>query len=319
MDSPPESSSIRSRLRAVFAEAGRSAFIIHDPTNRPWLRLLGLVALSGVIIVGLIAALGAVIALLATASSSLISADLLSEAIPDTPDRLYRESAFLIVLATTLGALALSILAAAAIVYGRPTAAFQWPGRKPSLSLLASGFVIMALGSLALWPISWLIEGGIDPAPILNPQYLLGSRLTYGATAALMLLIAAAAEEIVFRGVLLRILGGLTQRAWLLVLINGVLFSLIHLDPDPAAFVARAVSGMVWTWAALRLGGIEFAIGAHWANNLLIALLAEPMSEAAAVGQKIPAVYLFPELVIAVVMVVAVEWIVRRRRAAETA
>ena len=319
MDSPPESSSIRSSLRAVFAEAGRSAFITHDPTNRPWLRLLGLVALSGVIIVGLIAALGTVIALLATASPNLISADLLSEAIPDTPDRLYRESAFLIVLATTLGALALSILAAAAIVYGRPTAAFQWPGRKPSLSLLASGFVIMALGSLTLWPVSWLIEGGIDPAPILNPDYLLGSRLTYAAIAALMLLIAAAAEEIVFRGVLLRILGGLTQRAWLLVLINGVLFSLIHLDPDPAAFVARAVSGMVWTWAALRLGGIEFAIGGHWANNLLIALLAEPMSEAAAVDQKIPAVYLIPELIIAVVMVIATEWIVRRRRAAETA
>jgi hypothetical protein len=74
---------------------------------------------------------------------------------------------------------------------------------------------------------------------------------------------------------------------------------------------------MVWTWAALRLGGIEFAIGAHWANNLLIALLAEPMSEAAAVGQKIPAVYLIPEFVIAVVIVLATEWIVRRRRAAD--
>lgn len=319
MDSPPESSPIRNTLRTVFAEAGRSAFITHEPTNRPWLRLLGLVALSGIIIVGLVSVLGAVIALLATVSPALISSDLLSEAIPDTPDRLYRESAFLIVLATTLGALALSILTAAAIVYGRPTAAFQWPGRKPSLSLLASGFVIMALGSLALWPIGWLIEGGIDPAPILNPDYLLGSRLTYAAIAALMLLIAAAAEEIVFRGVLLRILGGLTQRAWLLVLINGVLFSLIHLDPDPAAFVARAVSGMVWTWAALRLGGIEFAIGAHWANNLLIALLAEPMSEAASADQKIPAVYLIPELIIAVVMVIATEWIVRRRRAAETA
>ena len=44
------------------------------------------------------------------------------------------------------------------------------------------------------------------------------------------------------------------------------------------------------------------------------------MSEAASVDQKIPAIYLLPELVIAVVIVVATEWMVRRsRQSAETA
>lgn len=318
MDSPPKSP-VPGILKSAFVRAERSPFLTFQPVDRPWLNLIGVVALSAVLIVIVSAGLGLLTEALSTGLPDLVTADLLADTIAEGPGRLYREGAFLVLLATALGAMALAILTATAGFHRRPFGVFQWPGRKPSLSLLTAGFIVMALVGLALWPVGWLIKGRIDPAPVLNPAYLLDSRFIYAGVAAVMLLIAAAAEEIVFRGVLLRILGSLTHKVWLLVLINGLLFSLIHLDPDPAAFVARAVSGMVWTWAALRLGGIEFAIGAHWANNLLIALLAEPMSEAASVDQKIPAVYLIPELVIAVVIVIATEWIARRHQAAETA
>lgn len=318
MDSPPESPVRRSLLFAVEA-ARHSPFLTFRPVDRPWLRLIGIVALSAALIVAVSAGLGLLTGALTTALPDLISSALLTDAIPEGPRRLYQESAFLVLLATVLGAMGLAVLTAAAVFHRRPFEVFQWPARKPSWNLLGGGFVVMAVSSLALWPVGWLIEGRIDPAPVLNPAYLLDSRLIYAGVATVMLLIAAAAEEIVFRGVLLRVLGGLTRHVWLILLINGVLFSLIHLDPDPAAFVARAVSGMVWTWAALRLGGIEFAIGAHWANNLLIALLAEPMSEAASVDQQTSAVYLLPELVIALVMIVAVEVIARRRPPAGTA
>lgn len=318
MDSPPESP-VRRRLTSAVEAASRSPLLTFQPVDRPRLRLLGILALSTALIVAVSAGLGLLTGALASALPDLVSPTLLTDAIPEGPRRLYQESAFLVLLATVLGAMALAILTAAAVFHRRPFEVFQWPGRKPSWNLLGAGFVVMAVASLALWPVGWLIEGRIDPAPVLNPAYLLDSRLIYAGVATVMLLIAAAAEEIVFRGVILRVLGGLTRRVWLIVLVNGVLFSLIHLDPDPAAFVARAMSGMVWTWAALRLGGIEFAIGAHWANNLLIALLAEPMSEAASVDQQIPAIYLVPELVGAVVMIVAVEMIARRRPVAETA
>lgn len=303
-------------LRSAFTEAGCSPFIAHRPVSRPLLRLIAILLLSAVLIVGFVALLGLLVGLLAPSAILQLPANFLSEAIPDTAERLYRESIFLSALAAILGGMALAILGAAAIVRWRSFSDLLWPGRRPSWRLLTGGFLFMAVAGLALWPFTWLIEGQMEPGPVFNPHYLAESRLIYAGVAAVMLLLAAAAEEIVFRGVLLRVLGGLTRRAWLIVLINGLLFSLIHLDPDPAAFVARAVSGMVWAWAALRLGGIEFAVGAHWANNLLIALFGEPMSEAASVDQHIAAIYLIPELAVAVLMLIATEWIVRRRQGA---
>jgi len=59
--------------------------------------------------------------------------------------------------------------------------------------------------------------------------------------------------------------------------VNAVIFSLAHGDPSLGAFVTRCALGAGWAWIVLRLGGIEFAAGAHFANNLGIALLAKPV------------------------------------------
>lgn len=120
-----------------------------------------------------------------------------------------------------------------------------------------------------------------------------------------------------FRGVLLRVSGLLTRRALLLCLINGLLFSAIHLDPDPVSFLQRTLSGMGWAWAALRLGGLEFAIGSHFANNLFIALIWSPMSAAAQV-QKVPWFVMIPELITTGIVVVVVEWLARRQVASRS-
>lgn len=314
MNSPSPLSRLIKAIQAANSEGGQSPFLTHQPVTRPWLRLVGIIAFSTAGLAALIALMGMLLSSGIEAAPALLSFDMLSRSIPDSPERLYREGAFLVILASTLMGAALVILAAAAIMHDRPISEFQWPGRKPSLQLMFTGFLLMVLVSLVLWPLGWLIEGRISPAPILNELYALDSRILYLLVASLMVFIAAAAEEIVFRGVLLRTLGGLTRKAWVLVLLNGLLFSLIHLDPDPVAFVARAVSGAVWTWAALRLGGIEFAIGAHWANNLVIVLLGVPMSEAAEVDQRIAPIYLVPELITAIIIVVATEAIARRRK-----
>lgn len=313
MNSLPRLARLRNAFQTAFSAAAQSPVLTYRPVTRPWLRLAGVVAFTTVGLVALFSLLGMLVGAGMEVAPDLLSFDMLSQPIPDSPERLYRESAFLVILAFTLMGAALVILAAASIMHDRPVSDFQWPNRKPSMRLMLTGFVLMVLVSLMLWPAGWLIEGRIDPAPIFNGLYSLDSRILYLLVASLMVFIAAAAEEIVFRGVLLRILGGLTRRVWLLVLLNGLLFSIIHLDPDPVAFVARALSGAVWTWAALRLGGIEFAIGAHWANNLVIVLLGVPISEAAQVDQRIPAVYLVPELIIAVIIVISTELIARRR------
>jgi membrane protease YdiL (CAAX protease family) len=62
------------------------------------------------------------------------------------------------------------------------------------------------------------------------------------------------------------------------LVLSGVLFSAIHFDPNLDAFLVRLAMGMGLAWMTLRLGGIEFAIGAHAANNILILLFVQPMA-----------------------------------------
>lgn len=303
----------RSDLALAAQQARQSAYVVGVRPARPWLTLIGLIALSAAGLVAVVFGIGVVLAgvMLAT-GSQLFDTSILDGSVPEGPLRLNGEVIFLVILAGSLIVMALAVLAAAMIVYRQRIGAFLWPGRRPSWRQLWIGFGVMAVISLTFLPIAWFVEpGGV--MPLFNDAYPIETRVTYALAAAALLLVAAAGEEIVFRGVLLRVTAGFTQRIWLLCLINAVLFSAIHLDPDPVAFVARALSGFVWTWAALRLGGIEFAIGAHWANNLIIAWLGEPLSEAAMPGQNIPAPYLVLEVVTVALIFIAIEWLARRR------
>lgn len=297
------------------ARAARAGPYVHGVRpQRPMLQLLAFIGLTAVI--GLLA----VIALGALAGyadhAGWIELEML-DAQFTAVETLTDETRFVAMLAVVLMTLALAILAAAMIAYRRGAGAFLWPDRRGALSLFLVGFAVMFLVSLVLWPVmNWLKPG--EAGPLLDTAQPLDARLIYAGAAAVGLLIAAAAEEIVFRGVLLRITAGFTSRLWLILLVNGVLFSAIHMDPDPVAFVARAASGMVWAWAALRLGNLAFAIGAHLANNLFIALLLAPLSEAALPGQDLPLVVLGLEAVTLVVVVLMVERLAGRRDPRQT-
>lgn len=297
----------RDALTSAFEEARAGPYVSGAVETRPWLRLLGVVALTLVFAFVAVAALGLVMAFV---FPGLLDPALFEGEIPDWT--LAKENQLVTVLAACLMLLALCVLGAAMILYRRGFGAFLWPAQRGGGRLFLFGALVMAGVQLALWPLTlWLEPGGGPPmagAPLADAA-------TYVAVAGVGLLIAAAAEEIVFRGVLLRIVGGLARRAWVTCLVTGLLFSLIHWDPDPVAFVLRALSGVVWAWAALRLGGIAFAVGAHWINNLTIALLIEPISSAAQPGQDFPPAYILIELVVAVVFVIAVEWLARRRSA----
>jgi membrane protease YdiL (CAAX protease family) len=93
-----------------------------------------------------------------------------------------------------------------------------------------------------------------------------------------LLLVAAAAEELVFRGWLMKVTGAFVRDPRAVLVLSGLLFSAIHLDPNLDAFLVRMAMGIGLAWMTLRLGGIEFAIGAHAANNILILLFIQPMS-----------------------------------------
>jgi membrane protease YdiL (CAAX protease family) len=138
--------------------------------------------------------------------------------------------------------------------------------------------------------------------PVFDADYLLHTRLIYAGGSALFLLLAATAEELVFRGVLLQAAGAVVRSLPVLIVVNGLVFSAFHLDPSPGAFAARAISGAVWTWTVLRLAGLEFAVGAHLANNLVVALLVEPISTAAQPGRDYPLEAIVADVVATAVM-----------------
>ncbi len=100
----------------------------------------------------------------------------------------------------------------------------------------------------------------------------------YVAVSLVTLVVAAGAEELIFRGWFLRHSAVVFRLTWLFLLLNGLLFSAAHGDFDPNAFVDRACAGLGLCYIALRCGGIEFSTGAHAANNLLIVLFIEPLN-----------------------------------------
>lgn len=301
MQRPPMVLPTRARIVLALEAAARSPLVSGARVDRPWMRFTSFLLIGVVLLIGLMLISGAALAAFTSASARLV----MTGPIPDSPMRLADEGAQGLFLGLALGMTALAILTAAVLAYRRPWTWFLWPGRRFAPGHLAVGFLATACISIILMPLH-LAMGSEWAPPVLDPRYLDQTRLTYVLAMTAGLLVAAAAEEVVFRGVLLRLTGFVTRRPLLLCLINGLLFSAIHLDPDPVAFVARALSGMVWTWATLRLGGLEFAVGSHLATNLVICLFWAPLSDVRVAGES-RWIDLGPEILAALVAVVIVE------------
>lgn len=236
------------------------------------------------------------------------------EPLPEGPGRLIAEAQLMSVVAASLALLAMATLLAARVAFVRPAWTFLAPARPFRLRLVLAGFVLFGALVLVSFGLERLLTGEPMEAPVFDPDYAASSRLIYAGAGALFLLLAAAAEEIVFRGVLLQLTGSFTRNAAVLVIVNGLLFSALHLDPSPGAFAARAVSGAVWAWTVLRLAGLEFALGAHFANNLLLSLLVEPFSEGAEVGRDYPWPYVAGDVAMSLAAAMAVHLALRSTR-----
>ncbi len=195
-----------------------------------------------------------------------------------TPAGLTEISFVLNLLAWVNGGMAVAFVGVAAVLHRRRlrsyfTAAprFRW-----RLTLLGLGLFAVSIGPLLL------ASAALDPkapgAPLLAISPDLGGRLAYAGVAIVLLLIAAAAEELVFRGWLVKVVGAWFPDPRVVLVLSGLLFSAIHFDPNLDAFLVRLAMGVGLAWMTLRLGGIEFAVGVHAANNILILLFIQPMS-----------------------------------------
>jgi membrane protease YdiL (CAAX protease family) len=183
-----------------------------------------------------------------------------------------------LVLATAVDGVFLVVFVAfAAVMVRRPLHTYVTAAPRVRWRLLG---VAMALAAAAMAPVvvaeHLLIAGGALP-PVLGVSPLAGDRVAY-ALSALLLIPAAAAEELFFRGWLVRQTGAFLRRPAMLIGVTSLTFSAMHLDFSPDAFLTRALMGAGLAYMTLRLGGIEFSAGVHAVNNMLIVLFLQPLS-----------------------------------------
>ena len=126
--------------------------------------------------------------------------------------------------------------------------------------------VIAALGMII--PMTWLQENMPELPNWIEDQQemLLGNYWGYLAIG----LLAPLAEEIVFRGAILRSLLT-TAKPMAAIIISALLFALVHMNPAqmPYAFIA----GLLLGWMYWRTGSILPGMAYHWANNSVAYIL----------------------------------------------
>ncbi|MBM4357890.1 MAG: CPBP family intramembrane metalloprotease [Deltaproteobacteria bacterium] len=136
---------------------------------------------------------------------------------------------------------------------------------------MLSGLARIALLVVSLWSLVPELhqahDGGLD-------VMLAGEQGPHGRALVLFaaVLIAPAAEEVLFRGLLLPGLAH-SMRPRAALLLSSAVFGLFHVPSHGTAAVLPGVLGMAFGWARLRSGGLKAPIALHIANNLLVTLL----------------------------------------------
>jgi membrane protease YdiL (CAAX protease family) len=128
--------------------------------------------------------------------------------------------------------------------------------------------VIAAVGVII--PSAWIQEQMPELPNIVETelQMIINNRWGYVAVA----LLAPVAEEMVFRGAILRtLLDGMNNR-WGAIAVSAALFALVHANPAqiPHAFAM----GWLLGWMYYRTGSIVPAVAFHWINNSIAFIVA---------------------------------------------
>ena len=273
-------------------------------------------ALAAAMVVGALVTLAA--AGLATAGGSLAffdAIDLLAKG--GRPNRSLLSYTYELAMAGGASiAAALAFIAVTARRGGRPARTFLTTAPRFRWRHAVLGLVIfLPVVAAEIW-LTRLASPTADAGPLTSPGGPALERFVYVAAALGFLWCAALAEEMLFRGWLLQQTRALTRSVALIVGINAITFSLAHGDPTVGGLVTRFALGVGWAWIVLRLDGVEFAAGAHLANNLGIALLAEPVLLIAAEPQPFEPLSVALQIGTTAALVLGVEWWVRRRAAA---
>jgi len=142
-----------------------------------------------------------------------------------------------------------------------------------SLGWVAAGVGVALVGNLLVLPLTEL-AGLDDSAQDVVNQFEAASPLVKGLLFPGVVLLAPIAEELLFRGALLRAL----QRRWspgMAVFVSALVFAVIHLvDPDTYYYLpAFLLLGLVSGWRAVVSGSLTQSIFLHAGFNLVASIL----------------------------------------------
>ncbi len=269
----------------VFSGLARSPFLAdvgeHD---RSWVRIVATIA--GGIVVGAIAAFAALILVLILwtvltghGSDGIQGIGRIALALREADGRDLGSALLVMIVAVATNVpFALAFVALAGLIFHRRFSRYLTASRTVRWRLVVAGLLMSAVAIAPLMILDRLVSKDSPALPLMavSPQLL--DRVIYALAATLLLIPAAAAEEMLFRGWMLRQVAAFTKRPAVLIIVTALAFSALHGDFSPAAFLTRALMGAGFAYMTLRLGGVEFSTGAHAANNILIVLFAEPLT-----------------------------------------
>jgi len=288
-----------------------------DRRDREPGRLLGTVL--GGLIVGVIGALGSMILIFALYARAVglggewiaaigeVALRLRSAATPDLSLTLLE----LLIAAASTGVLAAAFVAVAALLARHPFHSYVTAAPRVRWRLLGVGLLLSAIALAPLVAGDILLSGRTGAIPLVAVAPGAMGATGY-ALSALLLIPAAAGEELLFRGWLLRQVAAFTRRPIVLIALTGVAFSAAHLDFSPDGCLTRALMGSSFAYMTLRLGGIELSTAAHAVNNIAIVLFIQPLTASiASTAPSLSAGSLAEDIVMVVGYVAVTEAVVR--------
>lgn len=165
-------------------------------------------------------------------------------------------------------------------IHHRPLRSLITGAPRVSMARIATGAVLFGVAAVVAELIVLGIAVAFDGWEVLpRLAYLDADFFWLIPLAVLLTPIQTTAEELLFRGHLAQWIGRGIRRPWLLCLITGLLFGMVHLANPEMAFGPVPVGltyvgiGILLMAVSIRDGTAELAIGAHAINNLLFVLL----------------------------------------------
>ena len=135
---------------------------------------------------------------------------------------------------------------------------------------------LFSLGTII--PLSFLYEQlGIEMDE--NTQQIITSMMKEPWGYVAVGILAPLAEEVVFRGAILRILLGIMSKKnhWVAIIISAAIFGVVH--ANLAQFVNALLMGLLLGWMYYRTGSLVPGILLHWVNNTMAYVLANIMPQ----------------------------------------